>query len=219
VLALVLLAGGVTTYRLADAGRTTPTPAVPIATAFLPEATAPTLAAAPTETAGSPPIALPAVPLASAPVAAVPSPAESPGVTTKSVPGKTNPSGTNLALNGTATASAVEGRPWSVDQAVDGDPTTRWSSGFADPQWIRVDLRKRWQLTEIRLLWEHAYGVAYRVDTSLDGRTWHKLWSTTAGAGGTVSIDARKTIARYVRMYGTKRNSTYGYSLLELEVR
>jgi hypothetical protein len=40
-----------------------------------------------------------------------------------------------------------------------------------------------------------------------------------SGRGGTVRVDGRGTVARYVRMYGTRRSSQYGFSLLELEIR
>ncbi|GIE31718.1 hypothetical protein Ait01nite_047630 [Actinoplanes italicus] len=132
--------------------------------------------------------------------------------------GRANPSGVNLALQGTATASASEGDPWRPANACDGDASTRWSSGFSDPQWIRVDLGRAWQISEVVLVWEHAYGAAYRVETSLDGKTWKRAYSTTTGAGGTVRI-AAKTNARHVRMYGTKRSGIYGYSLIEFEIR
>ncbi|WP_433824847.1 discoidin domain-containing protein [Actinoplanes sp. CA-015351] len=151
---------------------------------------------------------------ASASASAVASAASSPAVV-----GKPNPKGANLALAGAATASAVEGDPWLPAKAIDGDITTRWSSGFADPQWITVDLKERWQLSQVTLEWEHAYGVSYRVETSLDGKKWTAIYSTKAGKGGSVTVDAKASVARYVRMYGTERNSSYGYSLLELEVR
>ncbi|GID76940.1 hypothetical protein Ade02nite_55810 [Paractinoplanes deccanensis] len=173
----------------------------------------------------APAAALTSAPGSAAPSSAAPSPVPpSPSTARTSPPpprvtGKPNPSRANLALTGTATASSVEGHPWDARNAVDGDPSTRWSSGFSDPQWIRVDLHEPRRLTEITLVWEHAYGTRYRVDTSLDGRTWKTRWSTTRGQGGTVTVDAAGTVARYVRMVGTHRVSSYGYSLLELEIR
>ncbi|UQU61891.1 discoidin domain-containing protein [Couchioplanes caeruleus] len=130
-----------------------------------------------------------------------------------------NPSGRNLALHRTATASSREGPPWGPSQAVDGDPDSRWSSGFSDPQWIAVDLGKRWRISSITVRWEHAYAVGYRIEISTDGTTWKRVYGTTAGEGGTVTVRPGGTPARYVRMYGTRRVSTYGYSLYELEVR
>ncbi|MEU8244234.1 discoidin domain-containing protein [Actinoplanes missouriensis] len=146
-------------------------------------------------------------------------PSASAGKASASAPaGKANPGGANLALGGVASASAVEGDPWRPANAIDGDETTRWSSGFSDPQWIKVDLRQRWRISAVTLVWEHAYGVAYRVETSLDGKKWKSIYTTASGKGGTVDIAAEGETARYIRMYGTKRNTSYGYSLLELRV-
>jgi serine/threonine protein kinase len=132
-----------------------------------------------------------------------------------------NTSGRDLALDGTATASSMEGSGSGrqASYAIDGDPGTRWSSGFSDPQWLRVDLGARWQISEIRLNWENAHATAYRVDLSTDGTTWKSVYSTSNGQAGEVIVKVAKLPARFVRMYGTKRSTDYGYSLLELEVR
>jgi serine/threonine protein kinase len=130
-----------------------------------------------------------------------------------------NTSGRNLALNCAATASSTEGDNWQASNAVDGDPATRWSSGFSDPQWLRVDLGARWQISEIRLNWENAHATAYRVEVSSDGTTWKSVYSTSNGQGGNVIVEVAKLPARFVRMYGTKRSTDFGYSVLELDVR
>jgi hypothetical protein len=130
-----------------------------------------------------------------------------------------NSSGRNLALNSAATASSTEREDWAASKAVDGDPGTRWSSGFSDPQWLQVDLGARWQISEIRLNWENAHATAYRVEVSTDGTTWKSVYSTSNGQGGNVIVEVAKLPARFVRMYGTKRSTDFGYSLLELEVR
>ncbi len=38
---------------------------------------------------------------------------------------------------------------YAAANAVDGDPSTRWSSQFSDPQWIYVDLGQRFAINEI----------------------------------------------------------------------
>jgi endoglucanase len=50
------------------------------------------------------------------------------------------PTTPNLALNKPATASSVENAGFPATSAVDGSASSRWSSVFADPQWLRVDL-------------------------------------------------------------------------------
>ena len=133
--------------------------------------------------------------------------------------GKVNTSGKNLALNKPATASSVEGRQWAPANAVDSDSTSRWSSGFSDPQWIAVDLGAQWQLSEIRLSWENAHATAYRVEVSTDGKKWQKVYSTGSSIGGDVTIEVAKVAARKVRVYCTKRSNQYGYSIYGIDVR
>jgi beta-glucosidase len=126
--------------------------------------------------------------------------------------------GTNLALNKTATSSSNESALYPASYAVDGNATTRWASAFSDPQWIYVDLGSSKNVSRVRLLWEAAYGKSYKVQVSNDASTWTDVYSTTTGAGGTVDIPFTTTSARYVRMYGTVRGTAWGYSLYEFEV-
>jgi hypothetical protein len=122
----------------------------------------------------------------------------------------------NLALHQPVTASSVaDGSPASY--AVDGDPTTRWSSAYTDSEWISVDLGSMHSLTGVKLLWESAYAKAYKIQVSSDGASWTDAYSTTSGGGGTESIPIMKS-GRYVRMLGVQRATTYGYSLWEFEV-
>ncbi|NMO56165.1 discoidin domain-containing protein [Actinoplanes sp. TBRC 11911] len=161
----------------------------------------------------------------SAPATATSSPAGStPSATapTKAaVTGKSNPSGADLALNGTATASSIEpGTDWTAGMAADGDSVnSRWSSAYSDPQWWQVDLKQAYQLTTVTLVWERAHATSYRVEASTDGSAWKTIYSTTAGLEGTTSVSAKGTVARYVRVTGTKRFNQYGYSLYEVIVK
>jgi hypothetical protein len=138
---------------------------------------------------------------------------------TRAASGRANPSAVNLALHRPARASSSEGPAWQPVNAFDGQLSTRWSSGFSDPQWITVDLGETWAVTGITLAWESAYATKYRVDVSRDGTSWSTVYATSSGGGGTVNVDAGSVAARYVRVYGTQRSSTYGYSLFEFEVR
>ncbi|WP_242427166.1 MULTISPECIES: discoidin domain-containing protein [unclassified Streptomyces] len=101
---------------------------------------------------------------------------------------------------------------------MDGQTGTRWASAEGvDPQWLRVDLGAPVALSRVRLDWEAAYATAYRIQGSTDGTTWTDLASVTAGDGGTDEVTVNGT-ARYVRVYGTRRATAYGYSLWEFKV-
>src|SRR3954466_12001650 len=125
---------------------------------------------------------------------------------------------TNLALNKTATASSVESAAWPASAAVDGDATaTRWSSQFSDPQWIQIDLGSTQSVCQVVLTWETASAKAYQIQTSADANTWTAVYSTATGPGGTETLNVTGS-GRYIRVYGTVRNTGYGYSLFELAV-
>lgn len=116
-----------------------------------------------------------------------------------------------------ATASSVEGAGTPAAAAVDGDNGTRWSSQFADPQWIQVDLGAPARLSQVVLRWETAHARAYRIELSTNGTDWTTAYSTTAGPGGVQTLDITGT-ARHVRVYGTQRATAWGYSLWEFQV-
>jgi len=116
------------------------------------------------------------------------------------------------------TASSVQGYPWAAANAVDGNPGTRWSSAWSDPQWLEVDLGATHAIRKVVLDWEwDAYATAFQIQVSVNGTTWTDIYSTTAGTGGDQALQVSGT-DRYVRMYGTHRVSGYGYSLWEFQV-
>ena len=126
--------------------------------------------------------------------------------------------GTNIALYKAATASSLENSGYPASNAFDGNPTTRWSSAFSDPQWIYVDLGAAYNISEVVLYWEAAYGKSYQIQVSPDATNWTTIYSTTLGAGGTEDLTGLSGSGRYVRMYGTARGTQYGYSLWEFQV-
>jgi hypothetical protein len=124
---------------------------------------------------------------------------------------------TNLALGRPVSASSTQ-LFFSTGAAVDGDRGTRWSSGWSDNQWFRVDLGASRTVARVILRWEAAYASAYRVEVSADGVSWRRVWSTDAGDGGVDNDTFAPASARYVRMVGVRRATSYGYSFWELEV-
>jgi beta-glucosidase len=116
-----------------------------------------------------------------------------------------------------ATASSTENAGTPASAAFDGDPGTRWSSAFSDPQWVQVDLGSSQTVSKVVLTWEPAYAKSFKLQTSADGTSWTDIYSTTAGTGGTQTLNVTGT-GRYVRMYGTARATPYGYSLWEFQV-
>lgn len=124
---------------------------------------------------------------------------------------------TLLSQGRPVTASSAENVAFPATAAVDGDPGTRWSSGFADPQWIRVDLGQSATISQVVLSWEAAYARAFELQVSADGTNWTSVYRTTTGAGGNQTLNVSGS-GRYVRMLGTQRATQYGYSLWEFKV-
>jgi acyl-homoserine lactone acylase PvdQ len=124
----------------------------------------------------------------------------------------------NLANGATATASSRQNGSYPAAKAIDGDVTTRWSSASSDDQYLQVDLGSATTVARVILRWEAAYGSAYSIQTSTDGSTWTTAYSTTTANGNVDNVTFTPTAARYVRMQGVKRGTSYGYSLYEFEV-
>jgi F5/8 type C domain/Beta-1,3-glucanase/Putative Ig domain len=124
---------------------------------------------------------------------------------------------TNLALHQPTTASSIQGPSWPASNATDGNLSTRWSSAFSDPQWLEVDLGSTQSICQVAIHWETAYAKAFQIQASNDNSTWTTIYSTTAGTGGTQTLNVSGS-GRYIRMYGTVRATQYGYSIYEFQV-
>jgi hypothetical protein len=123
----------------------------------------------------------------------------------------------------TPTAAISSGTPkQAASKAIDGSTTTRWESEFSDPQWLVLDLGAVKDINRVQIDWETANAQAYRIDVSNDNVTWSAPVVDVGGlATGNHRIDnwtGFNVPARYVRMYGTRRNTQYGYSIWEMRV-
>jgi CxxC motif-containing protein (DUF1111 family) len=118
-----------------------------------------------------------------------------------------------------ATSSAVENNGMAAPMAIDGNPATRWSSTREDGAWIQFDFGVPTPLGYARLAWEGAYGKAYKLLSSDDGRNWTEVRNVTNGHGGTEEFFNLGVQARYLRLQGIARATAYGYSLFEAEFK
>ncbi|HUI31648.1 MAG TPA: glycoside hydrolase family 3 C-terminal domain-containing protein, partial [Candidatus Acidoferrales bacterium] len=123
----------------------------------------------------------------------------------------------NIALYKTATASSIESSSYPPSYAVDGNSSTRWSSQFSDPQWIKVDLGAVYNIDQVSLSWEAAYAKEFEILISRDDTSWEVAQHVTNGTGGLNTLPISMQ-ARYVEMYGIQRATQWGYSLYEFDV-
>lgn len=128
-----------------------------------------------------------------------------------------NCSTANVALNAPVAVSSSENAGTPAGAAVDGNATTRWASTFADSQWIQVDLGTVKSICGVTLQWEAAYAKAFQIQVSNDSQNWTTVSTVTNGTGGTQVLSLAGS-GRFVRMLGTQRATTYGYSLFEFQV-
>lgn len=121
----------------------------------------------------------------------------------------------NLAYQKPVTATSTE-TPNAAAFAVDGDPTTRWGSLYADPQELTVDLGATYALNRVAILWETALGKDYLVQGSTDNATWTTLQAVTGNTGQFNEHANLNATARYLKIKGTARGTAYGFSIREL---
>lgn len=124
---------------------------------------------------------------------------------------------------GAASSQQHDGNCWECTpaRAFDLDPASRWAttteSGWVDPGWISVDLGATAQIDKVILQWDPASAKSYQIQVSNDNVNWNQIYSTTNGPGFKETLNITGS-GRYVRMYGTQRNTPYGYSLWEFQV-
>jgi hypothetical protein len=132
--------------------------------------------------------------------------------------GVPNPSAGNLCLNKPVTVSSTESGQGNVAAlAVDGDRTTRWTSVYADPQNIVVDLGASYRLNRFSIVWENAYGRDYQIQVSPDNVNWTTAMTVTGNTDLHTNYPNLNVTGRYVKVLGTARGTVYGYSIRELE--
>lgn len=116
------------------------------------------------------------------------------------------------------TASSHETTSTDANNATDQNINTRWGSVFADPQYLQLDFGAPQNITRVQLSWETAYALDYQIQTSPDGLYWTPIQTVINGDGGLDNLTGLNARGRYLRLYGTRRATAYGYSLYEIEV-
>ena len=129
----------------------------------------------------------------------------------------------NLALRKPAAASSVSGSN-AAGNATDSTDwrnyrNTKWVSAASDPQWLRVDLGAPMAVNRVILKWDSSYAKAFKVQVATDTSNWTDVYSTDKAGLRSVTDETFSTVtARYVRVYGTQRGTTGGYSLYDFTV-
>jgi hypothetical protein len=125
----------------------------------------------------------------------------------------------NLSSTITATASSQEAPEYPPESAVDGNFATRWSSAFADNQYLILDLGHQREVTALEINWENAYASSYEILLSNDSSDWTTACSTAEGTGGIEHINITPQTARYVKINCIQRATEWGSSIYEVLVK
>ncbi|MCI0712124.1 MAG: discoidin domain-containing protein, partial [Chloroflexi bacterium] len=129
-----------------------------------------------------------------------------------------DPNSDNVALGKSAMASTVESQGHLAEYAVDGLDNTRWSTEYADGQWLDVDLGAVYTINQVILEWEVAHAASYEIQV-WDGSAWVTVYSEPASDGQIDDITLAEPVdTRFVRMNCLTRATEWGCSLWEFEV-
>lgn len=144
-----------------------------------------------------------------------------------------------VSLNANVMASSAENVGTLPLGAVDGDKGTRWGSAHTDDEWFVVDLGEQCYVSRVAIIWEAAYARNYEVQTAPADAPTTTITVNYAGTARSITIptdDAWTTVAavqlnqagenvtplntsaRYIRIKGVERATTYGYSFYEISV-
>jgi hypothetical protein len=101
--------------------------------------------------------------------------------------------------------------------AIDADETTRWGGSFSPGQWFQVDLGKVARVGGVRIHWDSGFAASYSIQVSVDGTSFHPVYTVTDSPGGTEYLVFPATDARYVRLAAPARTADWGVSVFEFE--
>ena len=126
-----------------------------------------------------------------------------------------------LKVDNVTTSSFDETPDWAPlpepMAVVEGDLLTRWSSGYADNQWVSLDFGLPKVLTKLVIFWETAYAVDYDILGSDDNENRQVILSLKDQDGGVDQVELAPTKVRYVRVLGKRRfNPEWGISMWEI---
>lgn len=119
---------------------------------------------------------------------------------------------TSSSVGGTASRTASK----ALDKVIEDN--NRWESASSDPQWLLIDLGAEYNIDEITICWFGAASAkTYKLEVSTDGDNYQLVKDYTNDNAVRQRVDDHlldtPVAARFVRIYGTARVATYGYSI------
>ena len=127
--------------------------------------------------------------------------------------------GNNIKVEKVVVSSIENDRPeLRGENAVDGNPVTRWASARSDPQFLIMDLGAEKDVSMISILWEAAFAKKFEILFSKDNKNFAKIYSDENGKGGTTIIAIKSQRTRYIKINCLERGTDWGYSIFEVKI-
>jgi hypothetical protein len=117
-----------------------------------------------------------------------------------------------------ATASSVQQNHFLASFAVDGDPTTRWSSNIGTPQWLQLDMGARVFVRSVQINWQTAFSTAFRIEASDNAVNWATVAISGATQAGLQEVNDIDVDARFLRIFSTGATAFGNISVIDLRV-
>ncbi len=118
-----------------------------------------------------------------------------------------------------AKASSDDGADLVAELAFDGDPETRWSSGFADREWIEGTFDRPVAISEVTIRWETARATDFSVSLLNMQSNWTEVAYRADGVGPMDRLSFPSAIrARGIRILCIRRATEWGNSIYEVDM-
>jgi hypothetical protein len=118
-----------------------------------------------------------------------------------------------------ATASSEQNNGhFAAAFAIDGDPTTRWSSNQGMPQWLQLDMGQVVFISELDINWQTAFSTSFEVQASNDGTRFGSVVFSGATQAGFQTIADLNLTARYLRIFSTGATGFGNVSIIDTQV-
>lgn len=127
-----------------------------------------------------------------------------------------------LAAEVTVTVSSKERdiRTFDGGKVFDGQMDSRWSSEFADKQFLKIVLPKALPIKTIEVIWENSYAKHYKVKISEDKKGWNLIYNEKNkenNSSDLIQVKKDKN-TRYINLEFIKRATSYGFSIYEIKL-
>jgi hypothetical protein len=114
-------------------------------------------------------------------------------------------------------SSTIENVSYLPTYSVDSLQKTRWSTEYKDNQWLLINMAKKYELQQMKIHWEAAFGKQYEVQVSTDSINWQTVYTENNSDGGYDWILFKPVVAKYLRLNCIKRGTQWGFSIYEIE--